>query len=642
MHRPLILAIASLLLLEGAPAEAKPRYCRLTIEVTPSDATIRLGRRSYRSPKRLWLRCGARYRFRIEKAGLPTKEIEVRQTRRRDTLRVTLVKALGTVVVTAGNKEAQGGVVYIDGAAYRPLPTTIKRAPGRFAFEVRKHGFVTFRRWVSVVAGKTETVEVTLAARSGQLFVSSTPSGAVVKIDGKPAGQTPLLREALSSGKHVVELRSGKGTPVTRIIEIKAGRTARLSLALGPRAPKKPSGGSLQVLAEPEGVDVYLDGAFSGKAPLKLPSVNAGTHQIAIKWPGHQTAERKVNIEVGKVTTIKVRLEKVAPARKAATPTAPGTGNLIVISSVRGAAVFLDGAEVGRTPYARANLPAGSHGVRVVASGYEAFAAQILVKEGRTKRITAVLQPQAIAAGAVTGAATAGRGETTLHASADKGASERRAALSAFGAHLVPPRAFTAALSLGFPHLVDARLTTGLLDRGHLALDISVALRSYGYITEGAIGSRVRLLHYRPFSLAAVGELGAGGGPGERNTFFFKAGVSGTLRFKEIVSVTASVYGDFYSDRICPSSDAGEDEPEACTFPPEDLSFGEMRGRFFGARLFLAAAVEVAFSPVVNFFAQIEGTPFQSERLSLTDAFASYMLATDPRVYGRLGVAFKF
>jgi hypothetical protein len=643
MQRSLMLALAGLLLIASkGPAEAKSRYCALTVQVEPAGATIHLGRRSWPAPKRLWLRCGVRYTLRIKKPGLPEKVINVRQTRRYDTRRVTLAKLEGTVVITAGNKATHGAVVYIDGQPLRPLPTTIKRPPGRLAIEVRKPGYAKFRRWISVVSGKSTALEVKLAAKSGQLMVTSTPSGALVKIDGKPAGKTPLLAESLATGKHVVEIKSGKRPAVTRLVEIQASTTARLQLQLGPAAKQKPSGGTLQVLAEPDNVDVYVNGVFSGKAPLKLRGVDLGTHHVAIKWPGHETAEKKVKIEAGKVTTFKVRLKKLATATaRRALPTAPGTGNLIVISSVRGASVFLDGAEVGRTPYARANLPAGSHGVRVAASGYQAFDQQILVKSGATKRITAILQPQATyAAGSGAGGAGASGGSLSKRSDDDDDAPSD--ALSAYGAHLVPPRAFTAALSLGFPYLVDARLTTGVFARRHLALDISVALRSYGTVTEGAIGSRVRLLHYEPFSLAAIGEIGAGGGPGERNTFFFKAGVSGTLRFKDMVTVTASVYGDFYSDRICPASDAGDDEPEACTFPPEELSFDEVRGRFFGVRLFLAATVEVALSSWVNLFGQIEGTPFQSERLSFTDAFASYMLETDPRFYGRLGVAFKF
>jgi hypothetical protein len=638
MQRFALLSLAGLLLIAPTPAEAKTRYCPVSFEVTPPGATIRLGRRSWSAPKRLWLRCGATYTILIEKAGLPTKTLKLRRTRRQ-TLRVSLVKAQGTVVITAGNTDAQGAVVYLDGQPYRPLPTTLKQAPGRFALEVRKPGFAKLRRWVSVVSGKTIAINVKLAAKSGQLFVTSTPLGAMIKIDGKPAGKTPLLVEDLATGKHVVEVRAGKRAAVTRIVQIEASTTARLALTLGPKSASQPSGGTLQVLAEPEDVDVYLDGAFSGKAPLKLSNIDVGTHHVAIKWPGHETAEQKVVIEPGKVMTVKVKLKKLAQAsRGAALPTAPGTGNLIIIGSVRGAAVYLDGAEVGRTPYARANLPAGSHGVRVAASGYHAFAQQILVRSGHTKRITAILQPQASG-----GAAAASGGAMVRKGAASADAPSAAApALSAYGAHLVPPRAFTAALSLGFPYLVDARLTTGVFERGHLALDVSVVLRSYGTVTEGAIGSRVRLLRYAPFSLAALGEIGAGGGPGERNTFFFKAGVSGTLRFQDIISVTASVYGDFYSDRVCPASDAGDGEPEACTFPPEGLGFGEVRARFFGARLFLAATVELALTPWVNVVAQIEGAPLQSERLSFTDAFASYMLETDPRFYGRLGVVFKF
>lgn len=438
-------------------------------------------------------------------------------------------------------------------------------------------------------------------------------------------------------GKHVVELRLGKNPPVSRIVDIEAGKTSRLQVKLV--APKVAAvAGALQLLSDPTPVDAYVDGAFAGKTPLKLDKLALGSHVVALKWPGYKTAERTVTIEPKRLVTLKLKLESATTASGPSSAPTGGLGNLIVVASIRGATVYLNGARVGKTPFARAKLTAGMHEVRVVASGYEPMDDQVQVTAGRTARVTAILQPLPAGGGAVAGGGVAGG--PGVSAPAD-GGSGGTAALSAFGAQLVPPRAFTADLSLGFPHLVSLRLVTGVFDRKHLGLDVGVTVRSYGTVTEGSITGRVRLLRYDPFALAVFGELGAGGGPLDRDTFFFKVGVLGTLLFKDIISVTASVYGDFYSERICPTSEQA-DEPEACTFPPEDLSFDEVRGRFTAARIFLAATIEASLSPTINLFAQIEGAPFQAQRRSYTDAFASYMLDTDPRFYGRVGVAFKF
>ena len=60
-----------------------------------------------------------------------------------------------------------------------------------------------------------------------------------------------------------------------------------------------------------------------------------------------------------------------------------------------------------------------------------------------------------------------------------------------------------------------------------------------------------------------------------------------------------------------------------------------------GARFFLQAVLEIAVAENVNIFAIFEGDPVGA-RQALTAKFSSVFPNTDPQIYGRIGVTFKF
>src|SRR5262245_8782952 len=64
----------------------------------------------------------------------------------------------------------------------------------------------------------------TTKPRTGTVQVNSTPSGAQVWLDNKPAGVTPQKLEGVSAGRHTIELRGESGT-VQRSVTVVAGRT---------------------------------------------------------------------------------------------------------------------------------------------------------------------------------------------------------------------------------------------------------------------------------------------------------------------------------------------------------------------------------------------------------------------------------
>src|SRR5690606_7283687 len=74
------------------------------------------------------------------------------------------------------------------------------------------------------------------------------------------------------------------------------------------------------------------------------------------------------------------RLEAEAPKKKTPKNADPNTGELVVVS-VPIATLFIDGEEVGNTPY-RARVPIGPHQLRLELSGYESLSDAVEVSKG--------------------------------------------------------------------------------------------------------------------------------------------------------------------------------------------------------------------------------------------------------------------
>jgi len=643
MKRYLALAAAMTLTMVDAPARAKPRYGGLTVTANAPGAQVSLGRRTWPLPKTFWLRRGSTYELKATAPGYQDKVERVTVTRARGALEIKLDPVTAKLSVVSEDDSAIGALLRANGEPAGSVPTTVEVKPGRLLLEAQRDGHAPWSRWVEATSGKTVTVAVKLERIVGRLVVSATPATARVKLDGVDRGAVPLTLDNVPAGNHVVAVSADGHAPATRAVLIRAGDVARVQAQLEP-LKKAQVGGVLHVLTEPESVDIYVDGKFRGKAPVKATKLASGTHILSVRWPGYRTVEREVAIEGDRVTTVKIKLTKetAAPVQAAGNAVSKG-GNLLVASTIRGSAVFLDGALIGQTPHAQVGLAPGTYRVKVLAPGHQPVVETVRIFSSRTVRVTAMLQSEAPAAGAAA-AGSAPAPVATVHGeeAVPTGASPVSVrGLTSFGANLVPPRHFTGDMGFGFPYVFEGRLLTGVFERGHFALDTGVEFRTNGSFNEGGLIGRFRFLRYSPFAAAAFLQLGGGGGSGSRNTFYADLGAAGSIRFRDLVTFTASFYANFYTDRLCPGTPQSG-ELDACIFPPAGLSYTGVRDRIGGARFMMSAAVDLALTDHIGAFLMVEGAPFQNERWAYTDRFVALMPKTDPRFYGRGGLTFKF
>ena len=128
----------------------------------------------------------------------------------------------------------------------------------------------------------------------GALYVTSTPTGAIVTVNGDEQGRTPLPLSKMEPGTQRVAVSLDGYRPWSSQVSVQADTTSRV------HAPLQPKTGRLRVLARPWGT-IYINETLHARESdvwyeTELP---VGTHQVTVVHPvlGRQT--RQVSVEAG-------------------------------------------------------------------------------------------------------------------------------------------------------------------------------------------------------------------------------------------------------------------------------------------------------------------------------------------------------
>jgi len=162
----------------------------------------------------------------------------------------------------------------------------------------------------------------------------STPSEAVVLVDGRILCQKTPCSKMLTQGKHEITIQKENYLPKTKVFDIKKGEVIRAELA--------PDFGWLEVTANYSDIEVILDGKVIGKTPLAKRELNPGPHQIETNHPCfYQTGERFV-LTRGETKSIRLDLKERESAIKVTAQDKEGND--------LEADILVDGKNIGTTP----------------------------------------------------------------------------------------------------------------------------------------------------------------------------------------------------------------------------------------------------------------------------------------------------
>lgn len=148
-----------------------------------------------------------------------------------------------------------------------------------------------YRRYLdeSDDAGDRDRVEKLidkLRARPALLTITTDPSGAEVRLDGKSLGSSPASTK--TSGTHVVEAVTDSGA-ASREVTVEFGEPVEVHVSVMARA------GVLVVNSNVAGAQVSLDDQPIGVTPFS-GEVPAGSHRVVVSMTGWSSYERPVDV----------------------------------------------------------------------------------------------------------------------------------------------------------------------------------------------------------------------------------------------------------------------------------------------------------------------------------------------------------
>jgi len=219
-------------------------------------------------------------------------------------------------------------------------------AAGTHTVNLKLAGYQSFTNTYGVNPGQTTYASITLvplqSPSTGDLIVTSSPSGAAVYLNGNYQGVTtstggPLDITDLTAATYTVVLKKSGYQDYTTTVGIVAGQTAQVAATL--QASGTPPSGtvSAEIMSTPEGADVYINNVYKGVTPLAFQNVPIDTTQtytVTIKLDGYTPYTTSGKVTPGQSIQINAALSPVATPVPTQPLSLPGVLSALGIGSV--------------------------------------------------------------------------------------------------------------------------------------------------------------------------------------------------------------------------------------------------------------------------------------------------------------------
>ena len=216
-----------------------------------------------------------------------------------------------------------GAVVMVDGkVSCQATPCSRSVPSGRHAVSMQLEGFAG--REAVLVLGEGGAVDWILPKNEAWLSVVTAKPGLTVRIDGEPAGNTPVAERKVSPGRHEIEVSDRCHLPARKVVDLLPGQRERVVLA-----PKERVAGLSVDVQDAGGNDVaatvFVDGKQVGRSPDTF-TVPLCSREVEARDAGSGWVTQKLELAERKTAAVKLALGgggEVAPVERAPVVSTP-------------------------------------------------------------------------------------------------------------------------------------------------------------------------------------------------------------------------------------------------------------------------------------------------------------------------------
>jgi TonB family protein len=155
------------------------------------------------------------------------------------------------------------------------------------------------------------------APTTGTIHIESQPPGASVTVNGEPKGVTPVDLPDVALGPYQVALELRGYAPASQMVTLTAGATrADVSVPLSRTAPLM---GTADLVSNPAGALVQIDGSAAGQTPVTDRRLKVGSHKVDMAKDGYEPWSGTLTVPASRKGRLEAQLKAIP--KPVATPT---------------------------------------------------------------------------------------------------------------------------------------------------------------------------------------------------------------------------------------------------------------------------------------------------------------------------------
>ena len=148
-------------------------------------------------------------------------------------------------------------------------------------------------------------------------------------IDGQLRGIAPAVLPEVLPGNHQVTISFNGYDDWSHIVSVGSGRMSAINAEL---VAAKEITGSLAVITDPPGAEIFMDDDFKGVSPVTISGLSTGTHTVLLTLKDYANATTNISITAGQTRKYTTGLQKVY--KPTATDLILATGAIVMIAVI--------------------------------------------------------------------------------------------------------------------------------------------------------------------------------------------------------------------------------------------------------------------------------------------------------------------